>query len=127
MAYVISHRGIEFEAFHIAFNMTGTVTQADIGKAVSIDSAAPGSVKLAADGDLVFGKLVTYEARTIEGVTVATVATKFGHQFVVAANAILAIGTSVVGAGAGLIKTTATANNTVVLASSAGLATVLKQ
>lgn len=98
----ISHRGLVSEDFHYPFFITGTVTSADVGKAVSIDTAAAYSVKLAGADEVVVGVLVSYEDRSVEGVKVATVATKGGFRVTKAAAAgAIVVGDTVIGAGAG--------------------------
>lgn len=109
----ISHRGLVSEDFHYPFYITGTVTAADVGKPVSIDSAAARSVKIAGDGDRIVGILVTYEDRVVEGVKVATVALKGGFRVkkAVAATAI-AVGDTVIGAAGGEVKPRRNTGNT---------------
>tara|TARA_R110002072_G_scaffold23791_4_gene81595 strand:+ start:3391 stop:3816 length:426 start_codon:yes stop_codon:yes gene_type:complete len=94
----ISHRGLVSEDFHYPFNVTGTVTAADVGKAVTYDTSAARAVKLAGDGDPVIGVLATFEARSIEGTQVGTVALKGGFRLQKAAGTdAIAIGDTVVG------------------------------
>lgn len=107
----ISHRGLVSEDFHYPFYITGTVTSADVGKAVTLDATAAHSVKLAGDGDQVIGYLVTYEDRVVEGVKVATVAMKGGFRFTAVSGHTIAVGGTVVGsATAGLVKAAAAAD-----------------
>lgn len=105
----ISHRGLVVESFYFPFYVTGTVTQDDIGKAVSLDATAAKSVKLAADGDAIIGELVSYEDRVVEGVQVGTVALKGGMRFT--ASGVVAVGNSVIGAGAGVVKAAVAADH----------------
>lgn len=108
----ISHRGLTVEDFHFPFYISGTVVAADVGKAVSLDTTAAMTVKLAAADDVILGTLVTYEDRVVEGVKVATVALKGGFQFTRAAAApAVTVGQTVVGAGAGEVKAAATPNH----------------
>lgn len=94
----ISHRGLISEVFHFPFYITGTVTLDDVGKAVTYDTTAAKSVKLAGAGDPVVGSLVSYEDRVVEGIKVATVALKGGFQFTKAAGTdTIVIGDTVVG------------------------------
>lgn len=104
----ISHRGLEIEEFHIAFYISGTVTADDVGKPVAIDATAARTVKLAADNDLLVGKLVAYEERVVEGVNVATVALKGGFGFTASSGASIDVGDTVIGAGNGEVKEAAT-------------------
>lgn len=86
------------------FLVSGSPVQADVGKAVAIDPATNNTVRLAADGDPIFGQLVALEARTQEGVTLGTVATRGGLTFTLAAAGTATRGAPVQGAGAGLVK-----------------------
>lgn len=74
-----------------------------VGHAVSLDTTAAGTVKLAADDDVIYGRVFQYEDRTQEGVKVVSVERKFVKRLPKTAAAI-AIGASVVGAGDGLVK-----------------------
>ena len=94
----ISHRGLVSEDFHFPFYVTGTVTAADIGKAVTLDAANTRAVKLAGDGDRVIGALVSYEDRVVEGTKVGTIALKGGFRFQKAAGTdAIVVGDTVVG------------------------------
>jgi len=98
----ISLRGIEHDDFHYPFNLASGITTADIGKAVSLDTTAANTVKLAGAGEKIVGKLVTVENRVTEGVLVGTVALRGGFRFTKATAAgAIAVGDSVVGAGNG--------------------------
>lgn len=109
----ISLRGITHEDFHYPFYLKAGVVRADVGKAVAIDPTAPNTVRLAADGDQIIGKLVTVEDRAIEGVLVGTVALRGGFKFTVAAaSAAFAVGDTAVGAGNGEVKARRNAGNT---------------
>ena len=102
----ISLRGMSHEKFHYPFYLMTGIVAADVGKAVSLDTSAANSVKLAADGDAIIGKLVTVEDRSVEGVLVGTVTLRGGFNFteVAAATYPIAVGDSVIGAGAGEVK-----------------------
>ncbi len=94
----ISHRGLISEVFHFPFYVTGAVTAADVGKAVTYDTATAKAVKLAGAGDRVIGVLVSYEDRIVEGVKVGTVALKGGFGMTKAAGtAAIVVGDTVVG------------------------------
>ena len=93
-----------FESFTFTRYITGTVDATCVGKACAIDSSAAGSVKLAGDGDAVYGRIYQYEDRTQEGIKVVTVERKFIKRLPKTAAAI-ALGDHVVGGGAGLVKT----------------------
>lgn len=107
----ISHRGLIQENFHIPFFVTGTVTNADINKPVTIDSAANHSVKIAGDGDKIVGILATLENRAIEGVVVGTVAMKGGFRLTAVTGHGVTVGDTVIGsATAGQVKAAAAAD-----------------
>jgi len=113
---VISTKGRYLEDFQETFYISGTVTQADLGKALSLDATAPKTVKLAADGDIIVGRLEVYEDRVQEGVKVATVSMKFidwvPYKTGLTSGDVAGIGKAIVGAGAGEVKfATGTAHN----------------
>lgn len=104
----VSLRGIEHEEFHYPFNLASAVTADDVGKPVAIDATAANTVKVAGDGDVIVGKLVTYENRAIEGVKVGAVALKGGFKFTKSGT--VAVGDSVCGAAGGAVKKLAAAD-----------------
>lgn len=101
-----------FEDFTFTQVVTGAVTLADVGKAVTIDTTQDNAVKLAGDGDVVFGRLETVEIREQEGITVGAIARKFRTRLPKAAATNITRGQCVVGAGNGLVKGAA-ANETI--------------
>ena len=107
----ISLRGMTHEKFHYPFFLAAGITSADVGKAVSLDSSAANTVKLAGDGEQVLGRLVVVEDRGVEGVLVGTVALRGGFRFTVAATQTVNIGDTVVGAGNGEVKAATAANH----------------
>ena len=104
----VSLRGIEHEEFHYPFNLASAVTADDVGKPVTLDATAANTVKVAGDGDVIVGKLATYENRAIEGVKVGAVALKGGFKF--AKSGTVNVGQSVQGAPGGAVKALTTAN-----------------
>lgn len=105
----VSLRGIEHEEFHYPFNLASAVTADDVGKPVTLDVTAANTVKVAGDGDVIVGKLVTYENRAIEGVKVGAVALHGGFKFTKSGT--IAVGDSVCGAAtSGAVKKLATAD-----------------
>lgn len=104
----VSLRGIEHEEFHYPFVLASGITTSDIGKPVTIDAAGTNRVKLAGDGDVIVGKLVTVENRVTEGILVGAVALKGGFKF--AKSGTIAVGATVVGAGNGAVKAAAQAD-----------------
>lgn len=73
---VVSY-GFSFENFKFTYLISGSVTLADVGKAVALDTSAANTVKLAGDNDVIFGRLETYEDRAVLGVKVGAVSRKF--------------------------------------------------
>ena len=109
----ITLQGLVPQVFAWAWNVTGAVTQANVGELVAQDTAAANSVKRLGDGDAPIGVLATFEDRVIEGIKVGTVNHKGGFQ--VKFTGALAIGDSVVGSIApGVVKKAAAANRAVV-------------
>jgi hypothetical protein len=101
-----------FEDFTFTYYLKSTITAADVGKAVTIDTTARNAVKLAGAGDPVFGRLETFEDRVQEGMKVGAVSRKFRSKLPTTGTA-PAIGDHVVGhATAGTVTTgTATVND----------------
>lgn len=66
-----------FPDFTFTMNVSGTVTLADVGKAVALDPATPNTVKLAGDNDVIYGRLETYEAGGLDGLKVGAISRKF--------------------------------------------------
>ena len=91
---------------------------------VSIKAGSANTVKLAAAGELVVGRLYSFEDRTVEGIKVGTVETRGG--FVMTTTGVVAVGDSVVGdAIAGTVKAGADSRNRIVEIPAAGSAVVL--
>ena len=95
------------------FVLEAAIVVGDIGKAVSIKAGSANTVKLAAAGELVVGRLYSFEDRTVEGIKVGTVETRGG--FVMTTTGVVAVGNSVVGdAIAGTVKAGADSRNRIV-------------
>lgn len=56
-------KNIHVEDFAFAFYLNSAITSADIGKAVTQDTSAAMTMKLAGDGDVILGMLDTFEDR----------------------------------------------------------------
>jgi hypothetical protein len=125
---VVNMRGYRFEDFTLTVNLAAAVTAADIGKALSWDTSAANTMKLAADGDHIAGRLDVYEDRKIEGIKVGTVEFKFAARLPIKAASGVAVGNTVVGAGNGEVKPAGTAapDNNYVAAIDGNYAIVLK-
>lgn len=103
------HTGVRLEGFHdeysiITFLLASTMTAADAGKPVALDTTANGRVKVAGDGERIFGYLESFEDRVVEGNKVGAVAQRFGMSFKIKAADTLAVGDTAVGAGNGEVK-----------------------
>lgn len=96
-----------FEDFIFTMNVTGPVTLADVGKAVTRDKTQPNAVKLAGDGDAIIGRLETLETGGLDGLTVGAVARKFRTNL--PKSGAVAVGDILVGAGGGAAKKNAAA------------------
>lgn len=119
----VTLRGIPQQQFRFTFVLDAAIVAADIGKPVSIKAGAANTVEIAADGALIVGRLLTVEDRTIEGLKVGTVETKGG--FLLNTSGAIAIGNSVVGAGAGAVKAGTDSRNRVVEIPAVGTAVIL--
>lgn len=97
-----------FSDFRFTYAISGTVVAADVGKAVALDTTVANTVKLAADGDTVFGRLEVFEDRLQDGLKVATISRKIRAKLPVktglSALNVPALGDTVVGAGDGEVK-----------------------
>lgn len=95
------------------FVLDAAIAVEHIGKAVSIKAGSANTVKLAAAGELVVGRLYSFEDRTVEGIKVGTVETRGG--FVMTTTGVVAVGDSVVGdAIVGTVKAGADSRNRIV-------------
>jgi hypothetical protein len=108
MAYSLNDIVLEafsMEDFTFTYFITGTPDPTDIvGKAVALDATQRGSVKLAGDGDIVFGRIYQYEDRTQQGGgLVVSVERKFRKRLP-KTGAAIAIGATVVVGGNALVK-----------------------
>lgn len=94
------------------FLSTGSDMTADElhGRAVSLDTTAEATVKVAADGDPIYGRIFVAEDRSQEGVTTVSVATRFRKRLKKGAGVAFNIGDTAVGAGDGLVKPAAAAD-----------------
>lgn len=79
----VSLRGLIQENFQYGFLGAAGLTSADEGKAVTLDTGAANTVKLAGDGDMIIGRLEKVEVRSVEGTINCTVAVEGGMRFTV--------------------------------------------
>lgn len=119
-------RGTETFTYHLSGNFANEAAVAgSAGKAVSLDTGAAGTVKLAGDGDLIFGRIYVAEDRVaIGGGRVASVTRTFKEKLPAAVGHGIVVGDSVVGAGNGLVKKAGAANRTIVIETGADFVTV---
>lgn len=95
--------GYHFEDSMFTYLLAAGITANDVGKAVALDAVA-NTVKLAGDNDIIFGRLETFEDRTVLGIKVGTVSRRFKDKLPKTAAAIT-VGQSVTGSGtAGSVK-----------------------
>lgn len=73
--------GIPQQDFRFTFRLTAGMVAADIGKPVALSTAANNTVKLAGDGEVVIGRLLTYRNLTTEGIIIGTVELKGGFTW----------------------------------------------
>ncbi|RWM27929.1 MAG: hypothetical protein EOR77_30890 [Mesorhizobium sp.] len=104
----VTLRGFHWEVSSLTFNLASGITQAHIGRGVSVDASGPNKVKLAADGDTIIGRLASVEDRTVEGSLIGAVELQFANTLPIKAGETVAVGATVVGAGAGEVKAAAT-------------------
>jgi hypothetical protein len=111
----IVNDGFPFGIFTFTYALSGVYATDEAiaaanGKVVALDTSAPGTVKLAGDGDAIFGRVYVAERRAVLGINVASVARKFKERVPVAAGYDApAVGDRVIGGGNGTVKK-ATAN-----------------
>ncbi len=110
----VSLRGFYDDNWSLTFNVTGVVTQAEVGKLMSLDTAAADSAKLSVADSVPLGVLLSYEDRKQEGIKVGAVAMKGGYG--VPYTGALTVGASIVGSATpGVAKAAAAgANRTIV-------------
>ena len=102
--FPVTLNGYAFEDSMLTFHLASGITAADVGKAVALDTTAPNKVKLAGDDDYIIGRLETVELRTQEGQNVGTVALRFAQRLPIKSGETIAVGDSLIGAGAGEVK-----------------------
>jgi hypothetical protein len=122
MAYTpagIVLEGFPFGIFTFTYALSGvaasdTAVEAVRHRAVSLDTAADGTVKLAGNGDKIFGRIFGAENRAVLGLRVAAVERKFKNRLPLAAGnpSGVARGDRLVGAGDGFVKKDAAADPT---------------
>jgi hypothetical protein len=101
--------GFAFEDSQFTYNLAAGITSADKGKAMTLDTSAANTMKLAGDGDTVVGRLLTVENRINEGTLVGTVSLRFSARFT--KEGTVAVGDKVLGSVTpGTVKAAGAAN-----------------
>ena len=101
----VSLQGMFLEDVQFTWNLSGTIDPInDIGKAVTLDTSAANTMKLAGAGDRIYGKLQQIEARAIEGITVRTVSMQFIDIMPFKVGETFAVGDTAVGGGSGTVE-----------------------
>ena len=123
---VVAH-SFSFPDFTFTMNVSGTVVAADVGKAVTLDTTAANTVKLAGSADEIYGRLETLESGGLDGLTIGAVARKFRAKLPILAGQtginLIAVGDSVMGGTAGAVKAL---NNTTIKTPDRSLNTVIE-
>jgi hypothetical protein len=100
----VSLAGYFHEDSQFTVLLASGITAADVGKALAKDGTVANRYKLAADGEIVEGRLEVVESRTVEGTLVGTMARRFSNWLPVKAADALAPGDRILGAGNGEIR-----------------------
>lgn len=101
--------GFPFEDSQLTVKLASGITANDCGKALTQDTSADNTMKLAGDGDPIDAVLLTFEDRTaIEGIRVGTATFRFAMTLPVKSGlsgaAVPARGSRLCGAGNGEVK-----------------------
>lgn len=100
--------GYPFEDSQITVRLAAGITAAHLGKALTQDTSADNTMKLAGDGDEIMGLLHSVEDRTVEGQLVGVCEFRFARKLPIksglAGNAVVARGKRLIGAGDGDVK-----------------------
>lgn len=106
------------------FYLASGLAVTDVGTPVALDTSADNTVKKAADGDVIFGILQSFEDRVQEGVKTGSVHLMGGFRLTYKSGDAVAKGDYVVSAGSGEVKTTVNPTNMQVIAKNATTGTV---
>lgn len=101
--------GFPLDDTTFTYAINGTTDQASVGKALTLDTSGTSTMKLAGAGDPIHGRLSTLEDRTQQGAGVTgAVQRRFKELLPIKAGLAgldaVAVGDTVVGAGAGEVK-----------------------
>lgn len=95
----------------LTFILEDSIKQEHVGLAVTQDTTAANTVKLAGDGDKILGRLENVEDRTVEGIKVGAV--KIIGGMALKKTGEITVGDMVLGGGNGLVKKDATSDGAV--------------
>jgi len=99
----VSLVGIPQNMFRLTCYLAAGITSANKGQPVALDTTANNTVKLAGDGDVIIGNLITVSTGTTEGISAGTVEFKGGFTWNFTGTVV--VGNQVVGsATAGSVK-----------------------
>lgn len=77
----VSLVGIPQNMFRLTCYLAAGITSANKGQPVALDTTANNTVKLAGDGDVIIGNLITVSTGTTEGISAGTVEFKGGFTW----------------------------------------------
>lgn len=104
----VALHGYTFEDSQLTTKLAAGITKDSVGLAVTQDTSADNTVKLAGDGDEILGVLYTFEDRVIEGQKVGTIKFRFADKLKVKAGLagaqVVARGSKLCGAGSGEVR-----------------------
>lgn len=101
--------GFPLDDFTFTYRLSGTPTEADAGKAVTLDTTQAGTMKLTGDNDVIMGRLFSVEVRTVDGIRTGAVQRKFKEKLPAATGHGIVLGDTVVGSATpGVVKKGAT-------------------
>lgn len=106
----VTLNGFFHEDAQYTWLLAAAIVAANVGSAVSGVAGTANTVKLAADGERIYGRLETYEDRKVEGMKTGTVNTNAGVIFPLKAADAMAPGDTAVGGGAGTVRKALTAD-----------------
>ena len=103
--------GLNDQDDYVTVNLPSSATEADEGKALTLDTTVNNGYKVAADGDVIRGKCEKVEVRTTEGIVVGTLLPSGYIKLPLKAEDTAAVGDSVVGGGNGTVRKANTASS----------------
>lgn len=105
MVGIVSQQGFIFDSTWLPYFISGSPTIADLGKALTLDTTAANTMRLAAANERITGRLETLEIRTTEGQTVGTVSRRFSEALPILPGQVFVVGDTAVGSATpGLVE-----------------------